>query len=560
MTATDPAEPTKVTFLGGLGEIGLNCLAIEQRSQMIIIDCGILFPTADMFGVEKYVPDLTYIKERKSSVVGVVLTHGHEDHIGAIPLLLDACPDVTIHATEFTLAILGEKLRETRQEAETRAVSDGDTVHIGSFQFEALPVCHNIPDGMALVITTDNGLILHTGDLKLDPTATDDRDLDLDRLARLADRPGIDLMLGDSTNAGVAGHAESEKSLQPSIERVFADHADRRIICSTFASNVHRHQQFMDAADSASRDIHVLGRSIERTTRLASESGLLRPPRRAQSPVHAVGQGPPDESFILTTGSQAEPRSGLRLMATDQHKTVSVGTDDVVVFSSSRIPGNGRAITSLIDRLLQRGATVLDVTNTHIHATGHACREDLRDLHDTVRARSFVPIHGEHRHLLDHASVAEAAGLSPEQVLVCADGDSVLLSDGVVSRGPHEVAGRVPADDRLRMLTRTNVDDRHYLGRNGVVIVAATLDRDNARVQSTEIRQFGWSSDEDFAAVQDELRDEVEAVLTRAMTTDGDGMALEEYERLVRRATGSFVSTTSQRKPKLVPIVLDIET
>lgn len=529
-------------------------MLLSQNQQSVVVDCGTLFPTADEYGVEKYVPNLDYLESISDEIVGLVLTHGHEDHIGAVPLFLRRFGSVPIYATRFTAALVERKLEEFQIVPVLRIMRDLEPFVAGPFTLKPVPVCHNIPDGVALHISTSNGTIFHSGDLKLDQDALDGRNIDFDKLGFLRD---VDLLLGDSTNATVPGNADSEKSLEQAIDASMADATGHRIVCSTFSSNVHRHQHFIDIAADHGRTTHILGRSMEAVSRIALEDGFLKP---ALDPV--IGTPPdrdadPGSFLVLTTGSQGEPRSGLSLMARHEHKSVRLAPGDHVIFSSSRVPGNERSISDLANRLARQGVDVVDISNSHIHSTGHACSEDLRTLLEFIRPQFFTPIHGESRHLLAHSRIANSL-VAPEHVNVCYDGDSLVLEKRVVRRGKHARAMRVGVDSLMRPIADADIESRHALGQRGVVVVAVTVDGYTLDVEALQIESLGWPINQDDGESFETLKAAIAGTI-ETRRSNGDALPFPELERLVKRQTKRWIGGAGRDHPAIVPVLTMID-
>lgn len=543
-----------ISFLGGLGEIGMNCMSFTYRGSTLAVDCGSMFGGVDEVGVSRYLPDLDLLAVSGAAPDGLVLTHGHEDHIGAVPAALERWPDLEVYGTRFTLAILDAKLEEYNISAKLREIHDWEQFTIGEFSITPVPVAHNIPDGLALCIDLPTARIFHSGDLKVDRTSVDGRDLIGPRLDELLAERAVDLLLLDSTNATVPGRTQGERSLHGSIEHAMNLSPDGRVVCSTFASNVHRHEAFINAADDAKRTVYVVGRSIERTTTIASDLGILSTDAKLHFP---FGKGeidtPPGSTFVLTTGSQAEPRSGLALMARGQHRFVSITHDDVVVLSSSRVPGNERAIAELVSALMRRGAQVVDISNCDIHASGHAASDDLREIISTLNPRNVVPIHGEYRHLHAQRDIAIAAGVDEQSVHLCVDGTTLTVSaDGRV-RFDRASARRVATDDFLQEIGHDALKERNYLGSHGALVAVVTFGPRPIAI----LRQSGWLSDEEFEQIAPSLELELSRKLSGQLADDATDVPADKLERLIRRSLGPLVADVARgRKPRLVPIAV----
>ena len=457
----------RVVPLGGLGEIGRNMTVVEHRGQLLVIDCGVLFPDEHHPGIDLILPDFEYLEGRLADVQALVLTHGHEDHIGAVPYLLRLRPDLPVVGSTLTLALVEAKLKEHRITPVLRVVREGERLQFGEFDCEFVAVNHSIPDALAVAVRTSGGTLLHTGDFKMDQLPLDGRLTDLRAFARLGEE-GVDLFLTDSTNAEVPGFTTPERDISSAIDKVFR-HAERRIIVACFSSHVHRVQQVLDAAEKAGRKVAMVGRSMLRNMAIAADLGYLRVPDGILVDVKALADLPDDEVVLVCTGSQGEPMAALSRMANRDHR-IDVGPGDTVLLASSLIPGNENAIYRVINGLMRLGANVVHKGNANVHVSGHASAGELLYCYNIVRPRNVMPVHGEWRHLVANAELAVATGVPRDRVVVAEDGVVVDLVDGVAS-----IAGAVPcgyvyvdgasvgeADDAL-------LKDRRILGDEGSV-------------------------------------------------------------------------------------------
>ncbi|MGA8295972.1 MAG: ribonuclease J, partial [Acidimicrobiales bacterium] len=435
------AERVRVAFLGGLGEIGRNCALVEQRKRLLVIDCGVMFPDPDMPGVDLVLPDFTYLRENAHRIDGIVLTHGHEDHVGGLGFLLRDI-ETTVYGSRLSLGFARSRLEESNAKggSELVEVHDGERRKIGVFDVEFIPVTHSVPQGFAIAIHSDQGVILHTGDFKLDLTPVDGRRTDLARIGALADSDGIRLVLADSTNAEEPGFTRSERSVGETFRQIFVEHRQRRVVVACFASHLHRIQQVADAAVANGRHVALLGRSMLRNVALGRELGLLSIPEDALIEVETVEGRDPGSVCVISTGSQGEPMSALSLLAAGENRRLAIQENDVVVLSSHAIPGNEWAVARVIDGLSRRGAWVIHSGVAHVHETGHAKQGELQTLLNVAKPKSFIPVHGEYRHLLRHARLAIEMGVQEREVLLCEDGDAVALSDEGI-----DFDGEVPA-------------------------------------------------------------------------------------------------------------------
>ena len=421
--------PVRIVFLGGLGEIGRNCFCLEVDGRILVVDCGLMFPDADMPGIDLVLPDFTYLRDIADRVEGVVLTHGHEDHVGALAYLLRDVP-APIYGSALCLGFARNRIDEAGLLGRTTLVpvEDGDRIHIGPFDVEFVPIAHSVPHAFATAYRTPAGTILHTGDFKLDLTPFDGRMTDLPRLGQIAGE-GVKVLLSDSTNAERPGYTPSETTVGPVIRDIMRDYPDKRMIVASFSSHLHRVAQVVDAARSCGRKVAFVGRSMLQNTAFARELGMLDLPESEVIDVDEVARYAPGEVVVVCTGSQGEPMSALALMAAREHKHLKVSDDDVVIISAHAIPGNEHNVGRVIDSLYRSGAEVIHDKNAPVHVSGHASQEELKFMLALVRPEWFVPVHGEFRHLVHHARLAHAVGVPEERVLLCMDGDAVTIGD-----------------------------------------------------------------------------------------------------------------------------------
>ncbi|MFM8836950.1 MAG: ribonuclease J [Actinomycetota bacterium] len=437
------SKPVRIAFLGGLGEIGRNCMAIEQEKKILLIDCGLMFPKAEHGDdVDVIIPDFEWLIERKDRIVGCVATHGHEDHVGALQYLLQDA-SFPLYGSALTLGLARNRIAEARLTDKTRfvEVSDNDRMKIGPFEVEFIPVTHSVPHAHAIALHTSQGVVVHSGDFKIDLTPVDHRRTDLARLGSLSCNEGIRLLMLDSTNAGERGHAPSESDVGSVLRSIFNEHRGRRIITASFASHIHRVQQIADAAIDSGRVVVPLGRSMINNIRLARELKVLTIPEKSLVGADSLGKYEDDEICIISTGSQGEAMSALTMLAKGDSRYVKVGENDVVIFSSHAIPGNEQNVNKVIDALLRRGANVVHSGIADVHATGHAQAEDIKTYLNVTEPQWFVPIHGEYRHMVANAELAKIMGVSPRKVLLCEDGDVIEITDSGI-----DFAGRISAE------------------------------------------------------------------------------------------------------------------
>jgi ribonuclease J len=554
----DPAiEPSvRILPLGGLGEIGLNMMLLESGEDLLAVDCGLMFPDDEMPGVDYVIPDFSPLLARRSQVRGVILTHAHEDHIGALPHLLREL-DVPVYGPRMALALAGERLREhgLQDRARLVPVEPRRAFDVGGFRVEPIRVTHSVVDGLGYGIETPVGTLVHTGDFKFDPHPIDGERSDYHRLAEFGER-GVLCLMADSTNVDRPGTTPSEHE----VGRALTDRirgAPGRVIVATFASHIHRIQQVLDLAVGFGRKVALLGRSMETSVRLAAELGYLRVPDGALLPLEELSTLPPYRQVIISTGSQGEPNSALALMAAAEHKYLQVGEGDLVILSARVIPGHERTITRLVNQLLRQGAEVLWEGMAFVHVSGHASRDELKLMLSLVRPQFFVPVHGEYRHLLTHARLAQEVGLPAEHAFVIEDGERLELtktSARVLARVP---LARVLVDGKgVGDVGAVVLRDRQLLAEDGMVVVAVTVDRATRLVVAgPEIVSRGWVYEREAEGVLEEAK----AALREALAAEGAEAPLERdaLAALLRGTLRRFISQRYDRKPIVLPIVLD---
>ncbi len=549
--------PVRIAFLGGLGEIGRNCMVVEQDDRLLLIDCGLMFPDADMHGIDLVLPDFTYLQANAERIVGMVATHGHEDHVGGLPFLLRTA-EFPIFGSAVALGIARHRIEEARLADRTsfNVVVDGERRSIGPFDVEFLPVTHSVPHAHGIVLHTPQGIIVHSGDFKLDLTPVDGRRTDLSRLGALAAGPGIRLLMSDSTNAEERGHSPSESSVGAVLRQLFHEHAGRRIITASFASHIHRIRQIAEAAVESGRKVATLGLSMRKNVRMAFDLGLMDLPASSFVDIEDIDDLPPGQVCVISTGSQGEPMSALGLLARGENRWVKIGEHDTVILSSHAIPGNEGNVNRVIDGLLRAGADVVHSGVADVHATGHAQADELKTYLSIARPQWFVPVHGEYRHLMAHARLGEAMGVARDHILVCEDGDVIEITDDGVA-----LAGRVPAgylyvDGIVGDVGNAVLRDRKALAEEGVVVVVATVDLQTGKVLTgPEIITRGWV----YAPEADDLLDEAcDRVAEAVEASLAEGVRdVDALEQVVRRTTGKFVNERTKRRPMIVPVVME---
>ena len=550
------ADPVRITFLGGLGEIGRNCACLETAGRIVVLDCGVMFPDPDMPGIDLVLPDLTYLRDNAERVEAVVLTHGHEDHTGGLAYLLRELT-APVYGSALTLGLARHRVEEAGLEDRARLVevSDGERRQIGPFEVEFIAVTHSVPHGFATAFHTPQGVILHSGDFKIDLTPVDGRLTDLARIGALADGPGIRLLLSDSTNAEEPGFTESETTVGAALERVFHASSGRRVVVTCFASHIHRVQQVVDAALDSGRKVATLGRSMAKNVTLARRLGVLAVPEDALVDVEEVDRLAPGEVCVISTGSQGEPLSALALMAAGESKWLHLRPGDVVVISAHPIPGNEWAVSQVIDGLYRRGAEVVHTGVEPVHVSGHARQGELQTMLSVARPQFFVPVHGEYRHLVSHLHLARRMGMTEDRMLLCEDGDSLVLGDEGIRRGDSVPAGLLYVDGTVGDVGHGVLRDRRVLSEEGVVVVVATVDvRRGEVVGGPEIVTRGWvyapEAEELLEEASQTVRKELEVALAEGATE------LDLLRRHARRALGRFVGERTRRRPMIVPVVV----
>lgn len=548
-----PKQGLRVFALGGIGEIGRNMTVFEYGGKLLIVDCGVLFPEDQQPGVDLILPDFRPIEDRIDDVVAVVLTHGHEDHIGAVPFLLRLRPDIPVVGSKFTLALVAAKCREHRLHPRLLEVTEGERTEHGPFECEYFAVNHSIPDALAVAIRTPAGTVLHTGDIKLDQLPLDGRLTDLAGFSRLGDE-GVDLFLVDSTNAEVPGFVTPEREIGGVLDTVIGK-ARNRVIVASFASHVHRIQQVVDVAQKFGRRVCFVGRSMVRNMQIAQELGYLSVPDGIVVDLDQAATLPGDKLVLISTGSQGEPLSALSRMARGEHRQIHIRADDLVVLASSLIPGNENSVFTVVNGLARLGATVITQQNAKVHVSGHASAGELLYLYNAVRPTNAMPVHGEWRHLRANAALAVATGVPEERVVLAEDGVVVDLVDGIAS-----IVGRVPVGhvyvDGLSVgdVGESTLSDRLVLGEGGFIAITVAVDETTGKaVSPPEVSGRGFSDDPTALAEAAEL---VEAELLRLA---GEGVTeTHRIAQAVRRIVGRWVADTYRRRPMIVPTVIGV--
>ena len=543
------SETVRVIPLGGVGEIGRNMTVFETKDSILIVDCGVLFPDDIQPGVDLILPDFDYLRDKWDKLAGVVITHGHEDHMGAIPYLLREVPSATIYGSRLALAFIEAKLSEHRIKADTRAVKEGDTIYIGDFEVGFLAVTHSIPDALALSIKAFDQLIVHTGDFKMDQLPLDGRVTDLNGFARLGDE-GIDLLLSDSTNAEVPGFVAMEKDIQGVLESVMLG-SRGRVVVASFASHVHRVQQVINAAHIHGRKVTYVGRSMVRNMKIASDLGYLQVPPGVMINLDQVDSYKDDEVVLITTGSQGEPMAALSRMAGMDHK-IRLTENDTVILASSMIPGNEDSVNRVINGLTRLGARVVHSGNAKVHVSGHAAAGELLHFYNITKPKNLMPVHGEPRHLVANSRLAIQTGVK----------NVVLVEDGLVTdlhKGKAKVVGAVPCGyvfvdgSSVGSVAETSLKDRRILGEEGFISVVVVVDAVEGKViAGPEVHARGFSENE---AVFDKVVPLIKNALEEALRNDQ--VDTNTLQKIVRRTTGKWVAEQHRRKPMIIPVVVE---
>ncbi len=549
--------PSKLTYtpLGGLGEVGLNMWALEWQGEVLVVDAGLMFPQEDMLGIDLVIPDISHLLEAGRRVHGIFLTHGHEDHVGALPFILKRL-NVPVFGTRLTLGLLQNKLREHKilREADLREVRDGDRVQIGPFRVETIPTSHSIPDSVALAIETPVGRVVYTSDFKIDPDPPDGRATDVARLAALG-REGVLLLLSDSTNAERQGHSGSERELIEPFEEIFRT-APGRVVIATFASNIHRIQQVVSLAEEHGRRLGVVGRSLQNNFRTAQELGYLRVPQGLVVPFEE--EALTDSRLVLVTaGVQGEPMSALSRFAAQRHPVVNVRKDDWVVISARPIPGNERMVNQTVNNLYRNGARVFYAEVGHVHVSGHAQREELETMLRLTAPRFFIPVHGEYRQLHHHAEIARGMGIPDANILIVEDGRTVRLTADSMEPGDTVSAGFVFVDGLgIGDVEQVVLRDRRRLSQDGIVIVTLTLDRTSGRLRAgPELISRGFIEPDLSASVMDELR---RAIIGELERLAGGPPELNLVKETVHDLVQRHLNRRTKRRPMVIPLVTEL--
>ena len=552
-------SPVRVIPLGGVGEIGKNMMAIEQGDDIVVVDAGLMFPDEEMLGIDLVIPDIAYLKQRKDRVRGIVLTHAHEDHMGALPYVLRDMLEVPVYGTKLTLGLMRTKLREHKlaDKVDAREIEPGKPFQIGHFRCDSYAVCHSIPDAVGLTIETDLGTIVHSGDWKFDHTPVDGRQTDFARLSQIAAK-GVLLLMSDSTRAEVPGYTQSERHVGELFDAIMS-RAQGRVITTTFASNISRIKQIIEIAAGWGRRTAIVGRSMENYTKTARELGYLTLPEGSLIHAKEIDKLPDQEVCIITTGSQGEPTSALSRMALGDHRHVVVKEGDTVVMSATPIPGNEELVSRTVDNLFKLGAEVVYDPQSRPHVSGHASQEELKLLLNILRPKYFVPIHGEYRMLVRHARLAIDLGVEPENAVVITNGDVFELSERGAKVGERVASGVVYVDGLgVGDVSQSVMRDRWSIGSDGIFLVVVTLDRQTGQViAGPDIVTKGFVPEEDANDIVERTRQRVVDGLAEAQS----GEHLTEATTLreaIHDTVSSYLYERTKRRPMVLPVIMQV--
>ncbi|MBR6939747.1 MAG: ribonuclease J [Clostridia bacterium] len=555
---TKKEVPLRISFLGGINEVGKNMTLYEYKDEMIIVDCGLSFPEPEMFGVDMVIPDFTYVEKNADKIKGIIITHGHEDHIGALVYLLKTV-NIPVYATRLTIGLIKCKLKEhgILSDCTLNEVSPGDTVTAGEFFVEMIHVNHSIPDAIALAITCGAGTVVQTGDFKIDSTPIDGGMIDLARFSQLGNR-GVLALLSDSTNAERPGFTESERKVGESFEVLFRKAGKNRIIVATFASNIHRVQQIINVAASLKRKVAFVGRSLENVVSISSELGYLNIPDNVLITAESIKQYKPEHLVIVTTGSQGEPMSALTRMAFSEHKMVGICPGDYVIISATPIPGNEKTVGNVVNELMKLGATVIYEKMYEVHVSGHACQEELKLMMGIVKPKFFIPVHGEQKHLQKHAALAESMGIPHKNIFIGDNGQVCELTSTSMKAGTPVPAGKVFVDGSgVGDVGSVVIRDRKHLSEDGIIVVTAAVDYETRQlIAGPEVISRGFV----YVKESEELIENARKVAEKALDNCyyANVYDLNSIKGKVKDAVSRFVYDKTKRNPIILPVILEV--
>lgn len=551
-------KPIKVSFLGGLNEVGKNMTLFEYGEDMFLVDCGLAFPDQDMLGVDLVLPDFTYVERNADRIRGIVITHGHEDHIGGLPYLLKVL-NVPAYGTKLTIGLIQGKLREhgLLNSASLNVINPGDVITLGGFTVEAIHVNHSIPDALGLAIRCEGGTIVHTGDFKIDTTPIDGGMMDLGRLAEIG-QEGVLCLMSDSTNAERPGFTESERKVGESFETLFRKAGNNRIIVATFSSNIHRVQQIMNVAASLGRKVALVGRSLENVVSISAELGYLNIPEGIVIDINMINRYPADKLVIITTGSQGEPMSALTRMAFSDHRKVEIHPNDYVIISATPIPGNEKTVSRVVNELMKLGADVVYEKMYEVHVSGHACQEELKMIMGIVKPKYFIPVHGELKHLRKHAGLALSMGIPKENILIADNGRVAEISKKALRCTSTVPAGRVFVDGYgVGDVGSVVLRDRKHLAQDGLVIVAVCIDRESGMIVSgPDVVTRGFV----YVKESEELINAAREVAVEAIEaqTDGGYFDWNSIKASLRDEISHLMYERTKRSPMILPVIMEV--
>ncbi len=551
------ASKLKVMMLGGLNEIGKNIAVLEYEDDIIVIDCGLAFPDDDMLGIDLVIPDITYLEKNADKIRGILITHGHEDHIGAIPYVLRTI-NPPIYGTRLTLGILENKLNEHKltKQAQLNTVEAGDTVKLGCFEAEFIHVNHSIADACAIAVRTPVGVVIHTGDFKLDVSPIDGEMMDVTRLGEYG-REGVLLLMCESTNVERPGYTPSERKVGGQLDQIYMQNGDKRIIIATFSSNVHRVQQIINTSAKYGRHVAVTGRSMVNVVGAAVRLGYMDVPEDVLIDISDIGRYKPEQITIITTGSQGEPMSALYRMAFSDHNQVELTSGDLVVLSSHAIPGNELLVGKIINEMYRRGVNVYH-EEEEVHVSGHACREEIKMMHSLTKPKFFMPIHGEYRHLMQHKELAQFMGMSADHIFVCEIGQVLELDGESCRRAGSVPSGRVLIDGYgVGDVGNIVLRDRRHLAQDGLIVVVATVDVDSCEIISgPDIISRGFV----YVRESEELMDEVRAIARNVLeeTLEAGVTEWNQIKSNVKDDLSKYLYSKTKRKPMILPVIMNV--
>lgn len=549
--AKNPRQAVKIVYLGGVGEIGKNMTAIEQGNEIIVIDCGVMFPSEDMPGIDLVIPDYSYLKENANKVKAFLITHGHEDHIGAVPYVLKDFPNAVVFASKLTCALIENKCKEhSLKTLKLQVVSSRKNYKLGSFEVEFVDVNHSIADAFAIKLKTKAGVIFHTGDFKIDFRPIDGKMIDLTRIAEIGEE-GVDLLMCESTNVERPGYTISESEVGENIEKIFKESIGRRVFVATFSSNIYRIQQIINHAIKYDRKVAIVGRSILNNLDAASRVGKFSFAKKYFVDIDKLGGMDDGNILVLCTGAQGEPASALSRLANGEFNKIEIGTNDTVILSSSPIPGNEAMVNRVINNLCKKGAVVV---HEDVHASGHACSEELKTLHSLIKPKNFIPVHGEYRHLMRHGQLAESLGTPADHILLVENGNAVKLENGKISRLPSVKAGEVLIDGNgVGDLSSVVLKDRKQLSEDGIAVVTIAMSRDSKSLLAPPViltRGLVYTEE------AEELNSQIQKIVIEALENilNLPKFDIEEAKNLIRRPIRNFLNKKMGRMPVILPI------